>query len=122
LIDVDGKGSFVGDQGISAQDYSSGKGCVNQGPDGLGSVLVSPNILGTLASWMVETDYCVLAYGRINCVGLMDVKKDWKIGGDSTFPWVLRLTSSGGPLFTLEGMSSVKVVKVSCHPLCLRST
>jgi len=79
-VDVNGKGSFVGEQGISADDYKSGKGCVNQGPDGLGSVIVSPNLPGTLARWAVETNYCVLAYKRIDCVGSMDIKQDWKLG------------------------------------------
>jgi len=84
-IDVNGKGSFVGDQGISADDFLSGKGCVNRGPDGLGSVIVSPNLPGTLARWAVETNYCVLAYKRINCVGSMDIKQDWKLGKKGEF-------------------------------------
>ena len=84
-IDVNGKGSFVGEQGISADDFKSGKGCVNQGPDGLGSVIISPDWAGTLFPWAVETNYCVLAYKRINCVGSMDIKQDWKLGGKGEF-------------------------------------
>jgi len=85
-IGANGKGSFVGDQGISADDFKSGKGCVNKGPDGLGSVIVSPNLPGTLFPWSVEPNYCVLAYKRINCVGSMDIKQDWKLGGGGEFP------------------------------------
>ena len=84
-IGVNGKGSFVGEQGISADDFLSGKGCVKQGPDGLGSVIVSPDLAGTFLPWAVEQNYCVLAYKKINCVGSMDIKQDWKLGEKGEF-------------------------------------
>jgi hypothetical protein len=72
----------------------------------------------------VEENYCVLAYKRIDCVGHVDQKDDWKRGhGMSSVEklQVLKLTSSDDPLIPLKDMSSVKVVKVSCNFLLFRN-
>jgi hypothetical protein len=125
-IDVEGEESFVGEAGIPASDYSSGDGCVNQGPDGLGSVFISPsyNLRTVLGFWAVEENYCVLAYKQNNCVTKIDKKVDWKRGHGVSWVeklQVLRLTASDDPLVPLEDMSSVKVVKVGCHFLTFRN-
>lgn len=65
-----GDGDIVGPKQIEPHSYGSGKGCVNAGDLGLGSVSVQINALKDFGN----TDYCVLGYENLDCTGLMHVK------------------------------------------------
>jgi len=61
------------------------EGCVNSGPDGLGSVLITETTACHLGHWtgLFVDEYCVLKYESLDCNDLIERKEnesgDWSI-------------------------------------------
>jgi len=73
----------VGPKQIEPHSYGSGKGCVNAGDLGLGSVSVQINALKDFGN----TNYCVLGYENLECTGLMHVKHSINADNDNERKW-----------------------------------
>jgi hypothetical protein len=111
-----GDGTIVGPKEIEPHSYMSGKGCVNAGDEGLGSVSVQINLLKDFG----DTDYCVLGYENLDCTGMMRVKHAINSANEKDCKFSFHNSKDGIPVIDSFQWELTSLKRPFCQPKLLR--